>query len=144
MNMGGPFDQDEVQPFLSRLFQDHDLIPLPFQDRLGPLLAFRRTPKIKDQYNQIGGGSPIRQWTDRQGKLLTELLDQLSPETGNLFLLLFHYFIGLFWNQTQDDDMNSQESKINPHSSQNYHYPFKHKTKQLLTNITLPSDTQLL
>jgi len=35
-----------------------------------------------EQYNEIGGGSPIKMWTDLQGKEMCELLDQMSPETA--------------------------------------------------------------
>ncbi|RKO96932.1 ferrochelatase [Caulochytrium protostelioides] len=80
--MGGPADQDEVYPFLFRLFSDHDLIPLPFQKRLAPWIARRRTPSIKQQYAQMGGGSPIRHWTERQGQLLCAELDRVHPATA--------------------------------------------------------------
>ncbi|KAL5031935.1 hypothetical protein BDV3_000053 [Batrachochytrium dendrobatidis] len=82
MNMGGPHTLQEVEPFLFRLFSDKDLIPLPFQSQLAPFISKRRTPKIKDQYAQIGGGSPIRMWSERQGQLVEKLMDTLSPETA--------------------------------------------------------------
>ncbi|KAN0060440.1 ferrochelatase hem15 [Thecaphora frezii] len=84
MNMGGPSTatKEEVGDFLSRLFHDRELIQLPFQSRLAPLIARRRTPKIVDQYEKIGGGSPILRWTNTQGKAMTELLDKLHPETA--------------------------------------------------------------
>ncbi|KAI9019025.1 hypothetical protein DFJ74DRAFT_675692 [Hyaloraphidium curvatum] len=82
MNMGGPPNLDEVGPFLNRLFSDPDLIPIPFQPTLAPWIAKRRTPKIREQYAKIGGGSPIGDWTKKQGAMLTKLLDTLSPETA--------------------------------------------------------------
>jgi ferrochelatase len=82
MNLGGPRDSEEVYPFLWRLFSDPDIIPLPLQKHIAPWIARRRTPKIINQYNRIGGGSPIRKWTELQGELMTQLLDQQSPETG--------------------------------------------------------------
>jgi ferrochelatase len=82
LNMGGPATQEEVGPFLNRLFADGDLIPLPFQPILAPLIAARRTPKIMKQYAEIGGGSPIRYWTEKQGNMLAELLDKQSPESA--------------------------------------------------------------
>lgn len=82
MNMGGPSTLDEVGDFLSRLFHDRELIPLPFQKRLAPLIARRRTPKIVDQYDKIGGGSPIRKWTEMQGNAMATILDELHPETA--------------------------------------------------------------
>jgi len=46
LNMGGPGKADEVQDFLTQLFLDRDIIKLPMQNRLGPLIAKRRTPSI--------------------------------------------------------------------------------------------------
>ena len=82
MNMGGPSTLDEVGDFLSRLFHDRELIQLPFQKRLAPLIARRRTPKIVEQYDKIGGGSPILKWTRLQGKEMATMLDELSPSTA--------------------------------------------------------------
>nr|XP_039259139.1 ferrochelatase, mitochondrial-like [Styela clava] len=82
LNLGGPETQDDVHDFLLRLFSDKDLIPLPAQDKLAPLIAKRRTPKIKKQYMEIGGGSPLRRWTDLQGTEMVKVLDKISPETA--------------------------------------------------------------
>ncbi|KAL7753820.1 ferrochelatase hem15 [Sorochytrium milnesiophthora] len=82
MNLGGPAKLTDVQPFLTRLFSDPDLIPLPFQRHSAPIIAKRRTPQIQDQYAQIGGGSPILSWTQKQGALLEQKLDTISPETA--------------------------------------------------------------
>ncbi|GAA6061134.1 hypothetical protein JCM10212_001734 [Sporobolomyces blumeae] len=82
MNMGGPSTVPETGDFLSRLFHDGDLIPLPFQSTLAPLIAKRRTPKIEKQYADIGGGSPILKWTRIQGEGMAKLLDEMSPQTA--------------------------------------------------------------
>ncbi|OXG84844.1 ferrochelatase [Cryptococcus neoformans D17-1] len=82
MNMGGPSTVPEVHDFLSRLFHDNDLIPLPFQPLLAPLIAKRRTPSIEEQYSAIGGGSPILKWTQLQGAAMCSLLDELNPESA--------------------------------------------------------------
>ncbi|KAI6247967.1 Ferrochelatase, mitochondrial [Erysiphe necator] len=83
MNMGGPSTTSEVGDFLSRLFADADLIPLgPFQNYLGPLISSRRTPKIVKQYSEIGGGSPIRKWSEFQAEGMCNILDKISPETA--------------------------------------------------------------
>jgi ferrochelatase len=59
------------------------LIPLgPFQNYLGPLISKRRTPKIQKQYAAIGGGSPIRKWSEYQAEEMCKLLDKMSPETA--------------------------------------------------------------
>ncbi|KAF1987933.1 ferrochelatase [Aulographum hederae CBS 113979] len=83
MNMGGPSTTDEVGDFLSRLFADGDLIPLGrLQNYLGPLISRRRTPKIQKQYAAIGGGSPIRKWSEYQAAEMCKILDKTSPETA--------------------------------------------------------------
>ncbi|KAI5777684.1 hypothetical protein EDC01DRAFT_713626 [Geopyxis carbonaria] len=83
LNMGGPSNTSEVHGFLSRLFADADLIPLgPLQKWLGPYIAKRRTPKIEAQYAQIGGGSPIRKWSELQAAEACKLLDTLHPATA--------------------------------------------------------------
>ena len=50
--------------------------------QLGPLIARRRTPVVKKHYEEIGGGSPIKKWTDLQGVGLVKILDDISPETA--------------------------------------------------------------
>ncbi|THH16019.1 hypothetical protein EW146_g4557 [Bondarzewia mesenterica] len=82
LNMGGPSTVPETHDFLKNLFMDRDLIPLPFQSLLAPLIAKRRTPKIEAQYTAIGGGSPILRYTEFQGKGMATLLDELHPETA--------------------------------------------------------------
>jgi ferrochelatase len=100
LNMGGPSTTDEVGDFLSRLFvgggprnpltmlirlkqADGDLIPLGrLQNYLGPFISKRRTPKIMKQYAAIGGGSPIRKWSEHQAEEMCKLLDKMSPETA--------------------------------------------------------------
>ena len=81
LNMGGPRTTDEVGDFLRRLFQDRNIIQLPLQQHVGKWIAKRRTPSIQQKYAEIGGGSPILEWTSKQGKLMCEVLDTLSPET---------------------------------------------------------------
>lgn len=82
LNLGGPQTVDDVGPFLRRMFLDRELIPLPLQERLGAFIAKRRTPKIQRKYSEIGGGSPIYAWTQRQGESMIALLDALSPRTA--------------------------------------------------------------
>lgn len=83
LNMGGPSTTDEVGDFLSRLFADGDLIPLGrLQSYLGPLISKRRTPKIQKQYAAIGGGSPIRKWSEYQCSEMCKILDKASPQTA--------------------------------------------------------------
>ena len=52
------------------------------QSYIGPLLSKRRTPKIQKQYSDIGGGSPIRRWSEYQNAEMCKILDKISPETA--------------------------------------------------------------
>ncbi|XP_038079050.1 ferrochelatase, mitochondrial-like isoform X2 [Patiria miniata] len=99
LNMGGPETVDEVHDFLLRLFLDKDLIPLPAQNRLAPFIAKRRTPKIQEQYKKIGGGSPIKMWTNKQGQALVKLLDKISPDTAP-----HKYYIGFRYVKPLTED----------------------------------------
>ncbi|XP_074597627.1 ferrochelatase, mitochondrial [Brevipalpus obovatus] len=82
LNMGGPANEQEVQPFLTRLFLDRDIMTLPMQSKLGPWIAKRRAPKVAEKYKQIGGGSPIKEWTNKQGHQMCKILDKISPNTA--------------------------------------------------------------
>lgn len=92
MNLGGPKDLSEVQPFLLELFADREIIQLPLQDQLGPFIARRRTKSVQANYRDIGGGSPILRWTEEQGRGMVERLDRLSPGTApHKFYVAFRY-----------------------------------------------------
>jgi len=84
LNMGGPSKPEETGPFLNRLFRDVDIIDLGggmLQEVFGTVVARRRTPRITEQYEQIGG-SPIRRWTEHQGREMCTILDQRRPESA--------------------------------------------------------------
>jgi protoporphyrin/coproporphyrin ferrochelatase len=92
MNLGGPKDLSEVQPFLLKLFEDREIIQLPGQRFMGPFIARRRTPKIRQHYAEIGGGSPILRWTEEQGRGMCARLDERSPDTApHRFYVAFRY-----------------------------------------------------
>src|SRR3954451_15689804 len=76
LNLGGPATLDDVQPFLLELFADREIIQLPFQRWLGPFIARRRTPKVRQLYANIGGGSPILRYTEAQGQGMVVGLDR--------------------------------------------------------------------
>ena len=46
------------------------------------MIAARRTPKIQKQYAEIGGGSPIRKWSEYQATEMCAILDRISPTTA--------------------------------------------------------------
>lgn len=67
----------------NKIKADGDLIPLGrLQPYIGPLISRRRTPKIQKQYAEIGGGSPIRKWSELQAAEMCKILDKTSPETA--------------------------------------------------------------
>lgn len=81
MNMGGPNKTNETNDFLTRLFSDKGLIPLgPFQNITGKLIAKMRTKSIEEKYDEIGGGSPIRYWSEYQCERVCKRLDEILPE----------------------------------------------------------------
>ncbi|PSN34029.1 Ferrochelatase [Blattella germanica] len=92
LNMGGPKTKEEVPNYLLRIMTDTDMIQLPVQSTLGPLIAKRRTAEVQKKYEEIGGGSPILKWTERQGELLCKKLDEVSPGTGpHKYYVAFRY-----------------------------------------------------
>ena len=63
-----------------------------YSSKLAPWIAKRRTPKIQKQYQKIGGGSPIRMWTTKQGEGMVQLLDKMNPATApHKFYIGFRY-----------------------------------------------------
>ena len=86
--MGAPSDVSEIRPFLYRLFSDRDLInfgvPFFLQKPLAWLISILRTPKVKPQYESIGGGSPLVRYTVEQAELL-EKKTKLKTFVGMLY-----------------------------------------------------------
>jgi protoporphyrin/coproporphyrin ferrochelatase len=99
MNLGGPANLDEVEPFLLELFADREIIQLPFQRWLGPFIARRRAPKVRGLYDKIGGGSPILRYTRAQGQGMVERLDRLSPDTAP-----HGYYVAFRYVQPKSED----------------------------------------
>jgi ferrochelatase len=92
LNLGGPATLDDVEPFLLELFADREIIQLPLQRWLGPFIARRRTPKVRNLYAAIGGGSPILRYTEAQGSGMVARLDRISPDTApHRFYVAFRY-----------------------------------------------------
>ena len=73
LNLGGPEKPEDVQPFLFNLFSDPEIIRIPFPILQKPLAWFissRRAKTSQENYQQIGGGSPLRRITEEQGSAL--------------------------------------------------------------------------
>jgi protoporphyrin/coproporphyrin ferrochelatase len=82
LNMGGPQNKDEIHPYLKELFQDRELLKLPFQKILGRIIAWRRTPKIQERYEEIGQYSPTKKIMDDQCIEISKRLDIDRPESA--------------------------------------------------------------
>lgn len=72
--LGGPDTLDAIQPFLFNLFCDPDIIDFPFarigRRPLAKLISTTRAKKVQHHYSVIGGGSPIRKFTELQARAL--------------------------------------------------------------------------
>ena len=83
LNLGGPDSLEAVEPFLFNLFSDPDIIDFPgsflFRKRLAKIISTRRSPGVIEQYREIGGKSPIKEYTLKQAALLEERLNQHLP-----------------------------------------------------------------
>jgi len=76
--LGGPDTLAAIEPFLFNLFCDPDIIDFPFarigRRPLAKLISTTRARKVQHHYATIGGGSPIRRFTEQQARALeTEL-----------------------------------------------------------------------
>jgi ferrochelatase len=85
MNLGGPETLGDVKSFLYRLFEDPEVIRIPF----APLRKFvawaistSREKKSQAMYAKIGGGSPIRRLTDQQAEALQSSLHKMGKEVS--------------------------------------------------------------
>jgi len=80
-NLGGPDSLNAVQPFLNNLFRDPDIFNIPFGQKLfAKIISNRRAPKVIGQYKNIGGKSPINEWTEIQRKMLEEYLTETNSD----------------------------------------------------------------
>lgn len=109
LNMGGPQTVDQVENYLVRIMTDTDMIQLPVQSRLGPYIAKRRTPEVKQKYQEIGGGSPILKWTMLQGELMCQKLDSVSPSTAP-----HKYYVGFRYVDPLTDQALEEIEKDGP------------------------------
>lgn len=76
--LGGPDSIESIEPFLYNLFNDPDIIDFPFariaRQPLARLIASRRAKHVASHYREIGGRSPILDYTTRQANALEHAL----------------------------------------------------------------------
>jgi ferrochelatase len=72
--LGGPDSLDTIEPFLYNLFCDPDIIDFPFariaRQPLARLISSTRVRHVRHHYAEIGGRSPILEFTRRQAQAL--------------------------------------------------------------------------
>src|SRR3954462_10960526 len=76
--LGGPDSVEAIEPFLYNLFCDPDIIDFPFariaRQPLARLIASRRAKHVAHHYGEIGGKSPILEFTNRHAVALERVL----------------------------------------------------------------------
>ena len=76
--LGGPDSLDAIEPFLYNLFCDPDIIDFPFariaRQPLAKLISSTRARHVAHHYAEIGGKSPILEFTRRQAEALEQEL----------------------------------------------------------------------
>ncbi len=79
MQFGGPDSLDAVQPFLYNILNDADIIDIPFAKVLQPLFATvisrKRAREVREEYEEMGGKSPIVEITQKQSDALQAYFD---------------------------------------------------------------------
>jgi ferrochelatase len=77
LNLGGPRNLDEVEPYLFELFSDPLLISAPFgpfRPLVARLISHFRAPSSAEKYALIGGRSPLVEETEKQARALSAAL----------------------------------------------------------------------
>jgi ferrochelatase len=76
--LGGPDSLEAIEPFLYNLFCDPDIIDFPFariaRQPLARLISSRRARHVAHHYAEIGGKSPLLEFTIRQAEALETAL----------------------------------------------------------------------
>src|SRR5439155_21980914 len=77
--LGGPDTLEAIEPFLFNLFCDPDIIDFPFarigRKPLAKLISTTRAKKLQHDYSTIGGGSPIRRFTEQHARAVQQKLN---------------------------------------------------------------------
>jgi protoporphyrin/coproporphyrin ferrochelatase len=97
LQLGGPDSLAAVEPFLYNLFSDPDIIDFPgarlARPVLARLMAASRAKKVQHGYAELGGKSPLVEWTLRQGRALEAALrHSLDPGTDARVVVAMRYW----------------------------------------------------
>ncbi len=94
LQMGGPYNQDLIKPFLINLFSDPDIIRLPFfikplQGFIARMITRKRLNFVKGNYQLIGGGSPIFKHTTGLAKNIFSSLESMNVNVDVTFIMRY-------------------------------------------------------
>lgn len=85
LQLGGPETLKDVPSFLYRLFSDPDVIRVKsalLRKTIAGSIAFARKGASRKLYAAIGGGSPIRRWTEAQASGVENILRASGREAN--------------------------------------------------------------
>jgi protoporphyrin/coproporphyrin ferrochelatase len=104
--LGGPDSLEAIEPFLLRLFRDPDIIDFPFakiaREPLARIISATRAKKVRNHYAEIGGKSPILEFTQRQARALE---DELSRVVKTRVFVAMRY-----WHPLTEEAVRAVES----------------------------------
>ena len=78
LNMGGPNNLDEVEMFLTNMFNDKNILTMKstlLRKFVAGMITFSKTESSQEIYRQLGGKSPIVEYTN---SLVKKLQDKLG------------------------------------------------------------------
>lgn len=92
-NLGGPDNQEAVQPFLFNLFSDPAIIsvPQPMRWLIAKIISTRRAPVAREIYQQIGGRSPIVPLTEAQARAIEGELNNDKADEYRAFIAMRYW-----------------------------------------------------
>ena len=95
MNLGGPIKSDMAAQFMYNMFTDKQTVPglAKFPRWFIKWFWERRAEKsVKKKYDEIGGGTPLYDWTHKQGSKMWDVLDKISPQSApHKYYIAFRY-----------------------------------------------------
>lgn len=85
MNMGGPNNLDEVEVFLTNMFNDKRIIAAPkvIRSIIAKFITYKRKDEAKENYAHLGGKSPIVAYT---GELIEKLQGSIKDASIHMVM----------------------------------------------------------
>ncbi|WP_300366334.1 ferrochelatase [Hydrogenimonas sp.] len=82
MNMGGASHLDEIEIFMRNMFNDYRIIGAPplIRRNLAEYITISRLEEVKENYRQLGGGSPLLAITRKVQQKLQQRIDDAIVE----------------------------------------------------------------